>query len=630
MADPPIAPKAPDASVALNERRLESWGEIALYLKRDIRTAQRYERNDGLPVRRMRIGKGDQVYAFPSELDQWILNRQPKPEGKLKEAINTEENSPNSKEVDKIDILVRNTIAADPSTQSDPPDPAPKPVHWKWVAGAVVAAIILALAGFRFIPNPGFPDNRMSSKTFLFVRPFTSLGMDGDQVFVKGLRDETIVQLGKLDPTQLGVFGPTTSDEYGTLADQKLRDNLGADYVLEGSVRLANDQLRIDATLVSTKDGSQVWANSYTGSRQEVLKFQDEITNDVANKITSALPHLHERGRLTPGTANPEAYEAYRNGRVYWLDRDLGRSLASFEKALSKDPKYSPALAGLATTYLLLGETPNDVLAPDVAIPKARKAANEALAIDPNQADALCVLANIAQGYDHNLPEAERLFKEAIRVDPSNVTAHEWYGYFLAVINRMQDADKEISRALEIEPASPLLNTTAAELKYYQRDYDGAIKQANKTLDQYPGFFLARFWLGSAYREKKMYPLALKQFHLARAESNDLPCMVQAEGHALGMLGDREGAKSLLSQLQAAATSRYVPALYFAGIYEGLEDREKVFQWLDKAYEERNDRLPYLGVDPIADPLRGDSRFKKLMKKLGLPATLQDGSIPTH
>jgi len=630
MADTPIVPKALCASEPPNERRLESWGEIALYLKRDIRTAQRYERNEGLPVRRMRIGKGDQVYAFPSELDQWILNRQPKPEDKLRETINTEDNPPNGREVDQTDIVVPNTIALDHSTKSDTSDPEPKPVLWKWVAGVGCAAIILALAVFRLTSNPSLQNNRTNSKTLLFVRPFEVLGMEGDQVFVKGLRDETIVRLGKLDPTQLGVFGPSTSDEDGKLPVQKLRDILRADYVLEGSVRLAGEQLRIDATMISAKDGIQVWANSYTGSRLEILKFQDEITVDVANKITSALPQLHERGKLSAGTANPEAYEAYRNGRVYWLDRDLGRSLASFEKALSKDPRYSPALAGLATAYLLLGETPNDVMAPDVAIPKARKAANEALAIDPNQADALCVLANIAQGYDHNFPEAERLFKEAIQVDPSNVTAHEWYGYFLVVINRMQDADKEISRALEIEPASPLLNTTASELKYYQRDYDGAIKQANKTLDQYPGFFLARFWLGSAYREKKMYPLALKQFHLAREESNDLPCMVQAEGHALGMSGDREGAKNLLSQLQAAATSRYVPALYFAGIYEGLGDHDKVFQWLDKAYEERNDRLPYLGVDPIADPLRGDSRFKKLMKKLGLPATLQDGSISTH
>jgi TolB-like protein/tetratricopeptide (TPR) repeat protein len=631
MADTPIAPKARDASVAPSERRLESWGEIALYLKRDIRTAQRYEKNDGLPVRRMRIGKGDQVYAFPSELDQWIRDRQPKPEDDLKEANNAQDNPPNNKEAEKTDLVVPNTIAADPATNSDPPDLALSPVHWRWVAGVAGAAIILALAVFLFVPNPGLPNNRTNSKTLLFVRPFTSLGMEGDQrVFVEGLRDESIVQLSKLDPARLGVFGPSTSDEDGKLSIQKLRDILHADYVLEGSVRLAGEQLRIDATMISTKDGSQAWANSYTGLRQDVLKLQDEITRGVAKEISATLPPLHEHVVHSLTVTDSQADEAYREGRVYWLDRDLRRSLASYEKSLSKDPKYAPALAGIATAYLLLGETPNDVLPPDVAIPKARKAANEALAIDPKLADALCVLANIAQGYDHNLAESERLYKRAIEVDPSNVTAHEWYGYYLVVMNRMKEADQEIQRALEIEPASPLLNDSAAELKYYERDYDGAIKQAKKTLDEYPGFFLARFWLGSAYREKKMYPLAIEQFHIAREGSNDLPCMVQAEANVLGLSGDQKGATKLLSLLQTTAESKYVPALYFAGIYEGLGDREKVFQWLDKAYEERNDRLPYLGVDPIADPLRGDPRFKNLMQKVGLPVTLQNGNVPTH
>lgn len=632
MADTPIAPKPPlDAAAPPNERRLESWGEIALYLKRDIRTAQRYEKNDGLPVRRMRIGKGDQVYAFPSELDQWIRDRQPKPEDILKEANSSEDNSVNNEEAGKSDLVVPDPTVADPPIKSDPPEPTQRPVLWKWVAGVAAAIFVLAMAVFLLTPNRGLSTNRTSSKTLLFVRPFTSLGMEGDQrVFVEGLRDESIVQLSKLDPDRLGVFGPTTSDEDGKLSIQKLRDILRADYVLEGSVRLAGEQLRIDATVISTKDGSQVWANSYTGLRQDVLKLQDEITGGVAKEISATLPPLHENAVHSSTVADSKAAEAYREGRVYWLDRDLRRSLSSYEKSLSNNPNYAPALAGIAATYLLLGETPNDVLPPDVAIPKARKAANAALAIDLRLADALCVLANIAQGYDHNLAESERLYKRAIEVDPSNVTAHEWYGNYLVVMNRMNEADQEIQRALEIEPASPLLNDSAAELKYYQRDYDGAVKQAKKTLDEYPGFFLARFWLGSAYREKKMYPLAIEQFHMAREGSNDLPSMVQAEANVLGLSGDQQGAKKLLIQLQTAAKSKYVPALYFAGIYEGLGDNEKVFQWLDKAYEERNDRLPYLGVDPIADPLRGDPRFNNLMKKVGLPSTLQAANAVTH
>jgi tetratricopeptide (TPR) repeat protein len=154
------------------------------------------------------------------------------------------------------------------------------------------------------------------------------------------------------------------------------------------------------------------------------------------------------------------------------------------------------------------------------------------------------------------------------------------------------------------------------------------IAQAKKTLQDYPSFILAHFWLGSAYREKKMYPEAIEQFHLARQQSNDIPCMILAEGNALALSGNKAAARKALAQLQTMSQSRYVPALYFAGIYEGLGERDQTFHWLEQAYHEGNDRLPYLGVDPMADPLRTDPRFQDLMKKVGLPATVTAG-IPS-
>jgi TolB-like protein/Flp pilus assembly protein TadD len=627
MPDSPIAQG--NSLPPLNEPRLESWGEIALYLKRDIRTAQRWEKYFGLPVRRIKIGKQGQVYAFRSELEKWILERQPKPEdekvvpedepGDAEEANETNASNPTVRTVkDKDEVIA-------------PSPPKSEPHVWKWLAAGVGVLAILVFAAL--IIFPGSASNRFSrtGKILLFVRPFASLGSSDDQqLFVEGLTQETIVQIGKLDPAHLGVFGPSTSKECLNCSLQKLRESLAADYVLEGSVRLSDNRLRIDATLISTRDQNQVWANSYTGDQHDALKLQDKITSDVAKEIAGALPSFP--GHLIHGTtrADSEAYVAYSAGRVYWLDRDLHRSLAAYQKALGINPNYAPALAGLATNYLLLGETPNDVMPPDVAIPKARQAAEQALAIDPTLADALCVLANIAQGYDHKLPEAEQLFKKAIESDPSNVTAHEWYGNYLIVTNRTEEAEAEIKRALEIDPASPLLNTTYAELKYYQRNYDGVITQAKKTLQDYPGFILAHFWLGSAYREKRMFTEAIQEFHLARQESNDNPCMVLAEGNALGLSGNKAGARKALAELETMRGSRYVPALYFAGIYEGLGDREQAFHWLEEAYRERNDRLPYLGVDPMADPLRNDPRFQDLMKKVGLPAALAAGIPPAH
>jgi len=292
--------------------------------------------------------------------------------------------------------------------------------------------------------------------------------------------------------------------------------------------------------------------------------------------------------------------------------------MASFQRALQADPEYAPALAGYAMSVLLLGEAPNDAIPPSRALPDARQYAQKSLQQDPTVSDAYCVLANIAQGYDHDLTDAERLYKEAMRLDPRNVTALKWYGDYLFVSNRLREASQQIDKALDIDPFSPLLNTAKAEVKYYARDFDGAIAQARHTADQYPDFVLARFWLGAAYREKKMYPQAIEQFDEIRKRYPGNAALLMAYGHALGVSGDRQGSQNVLNELLSDAHTRYVPSVYIAALYVSLGDKEQAFQWLDRAYEEKSDRLVYLGVEPISDPLRNDPRFAKLMKKVGL------------
>src|SRR5208337_519345 len=167
------------------------------------------------------------------------------------------------------------------------------------------------------------------------------------------------------------------------------------------------------------------WTKSYTDLPSNVLKFQDQVSEDVAREIRTVIPSFaNELKRSPEAQVDPVVYEAAQAGRHYWLVRDIGLSLLEYQRALQRDPNYAPALAGLASTYLLMGESPNDVMLAAKTIPQAREAAQRALAIDPTLADADCVLAHIAMVYDHNLAEAERLFKKAIKEDPSNVTAH--------------------------------------------------------------------------------------------------------------------------------------------------------------------------------------------------------------
>jgi TolB-like protein/Tfp pilus assembly protein PilF len=601
MPGTPSAPGNPN-DPPNDERRLESWGEIASYLRRDIRTVQRWE-DYGLPVRRLVIGKTGQVYAYPSELDAWVRNRQPAPKN---DPAKSDPPAP------------RQVTPPDPRTTPEPPKPDPRPKSWRWQA-AVGGLVILIILGWVGLARDWFPDSVIVSqrKKLLFVRPFASLPPDADQqLFVKGLKDEMVTQLGRVDPEHLGVFAPTTSDAEGFKSISELRSLLHADYVLEGSVRRALGQLRIDVALISTKDGSQVWSKPYTGDAQNILKLQDDVTQDVSTQIRGTLPTSSDNAKRQ--SVDPRAYEAYLEGRVHWLDRDLARSKESYERALQIDPGYSRARAGLAMVFLVLGQSPNDALRPSQSVPLAREAAQAALQSDPKNSDAYCVLGNIAQSYDHDMPAAEAHFKKALDLDPTNVTAHEWYGYFLSVNRRFPEALRQTSSALEIDPASALLQNVQAEIFYYQREFDASINQELKTLERSPTFLYSRIWLASAYREKKMYKQALEQFDLARKQSNNSPALLGLYAHALAVSGDPSSAKSVLNEMTQVSSSAYVPALYFAAVYTGLGDKDRTFEQLQKAYAEQNDRLVYLAVDPIADSLRNDPRFQDLMKRSGL------------
>jgi tetratricopeptide (TPR) repeat protein len=265
-----------------------------------------------------------------------------------------------------------------------------------------------------------------------------------------------------------------------------------------------------------------------------------------------------------------------------------------------------------------LGQVPYDDLSPTEAKPKAREAAKRALELDPQLAEAHAVLANVAFSYDWDFEKAEQEFQRALALGPNDPIPHIWYGHFCIVRNRLSQALEENSHTLELDPVSPLFNTVRAEIEYNSRNNDAAIAQASRSIEQYPTYPLAYIWLGSAYREKKMYPQALEQFSKGRQLTGDRPVMIALYGHTLAVSGDAAGARKALAELQHLAQSRYVSSIYFAAIYTGLGEKSAALDWLERAYKERNDRLVYLSVDPIADPLRSDPRFKQLLQKIGI------------
>ncbi len=594
-----------------NEARLESWGEIAGYLRRDIRTVQRWERSLGLPVRRLQIGKLSSIYAYRSELDRWYAERQPADEA-IAKLQDQDKDAAETVEETQEGII-----------HSDPDDkPSGSWRSWRVIVLAASAVIFSTATGIHFYPffirahEPLDPVSTAGpGKLRLFVRPFANHSGDPSQTqFISGLDDEIIAQLGRVDPTHLGVIAPTSSELLGSKSIEELGKLLHVQYVLEGSCRRNGSQVRINVELIQVSDQTHLWADSYNGDLSDISGVQDKVAAAVATQIHVALPETP----TNPPRIKPAAYDAYIKGRAAWARRDLRESIDAYERSLGDDPTYAPAYAGLASAYLLYGSVPNDGMQPMEATPKARAAAEHALKLDPSIAEAHCVLANIAMSYDWDFATAEREYQRAIALNPNYATAHEWFAHYLIVRNRLPEAQTEMSYALDLDPFSPLLNTARAETYYYARDYDAAISQAQRTLEQHPNFILARFWLASAYREKKMYALATAEFQRINKESQGAPAMLMSYGHALAVSGDASGARKTLSELEQLARKHYVPALYFAAVYTGLGKNKEAIAWLYKAYAEHDDRLIYNDVEPMADPLRSEPQFQDLLNNMGL------------
>ncbi|HEV2195023.1 MAG TPA: tetratricopeptide repeat protein [Candidatus Acidoferrum sp.] len=601
----------------LHDRRLDSWKEIADYLDREVRTVQRWEKTEGLPVHRHEHQKKSTVYAYTSELDDWRKNRQPKDDPEADAAFVPE---PDLADDGALPSIENSHGTASPGTSTEENAPSNK-LLGRWLGVVALGASLVALLSITFwTMRHAAP--RASAKVRLVVIPFSNLSGDSKQdYFSAGLTDEMITRLGNLDPQHLGVIAAASSNALAGKPIAEVGRALDVQYALEGSVRRDANRVRIDVQLIQVSDQTQLWTDRYDRDFNDILGVQEEVAAAVADKTRLALnpPGSKGGGAVAKRAVNPEAYDAYLRGRFYWTNRgDLHKSIEAYQQAIQRDPQYSLAYAGLASSYALLGQVPYDDLAPSDAKPKAREAAKRALELDPDLAEAHAVLGNVAFSYDWNFELAEREFQRAIALAPNDPIPHIWYGHFCIVRNRLPQALEENSHTLELDPVSPLFNTVRAEIEYNSRNYDAAIAQARRSIEQYPTYPLAYIWLGSAYREKKMYAEALEQFSKGRQLTGDRPVMIGLYGHALALSGDTAGARNALADLEHLAHSRYVSPLYFAMIHLGLGENNQALDWLDRAYRERTDRLVYLGAEPMADPLRSNPRFTQLLHKIGI------------
>jgi TolB-like protein/Tfp pilus assembly protein PilF len=594
-------------SVRSLEDRLDSWKEIAVYLDRDVTTVQRWEKREGMPVHRHQHDRMGSVYAFRSELDTWVESRRLRLEDEEKE---------------------RKAERPLDAEGNHGPSGTPLARRWSaksWRALAVALGIVLIAASVGYVrwsrwPNPSRqPRGRM----MLAVLPFQNLTGDiGQEYFSDGMTEEMITQLSNLDPEHLGVIARTSVMHYknGQAPLDQIGRELGAHYVLEGSVRRDSDKVRITAQLVQMKDQSHLWSRTYDREVSHLLSLQGEIARQIADEIQFT---LGDRASSEPGHASPsypatyEAYDLYLRGQYFWNKRTVEgfqQAIAYFEKAIAKDPNYARAYAGLADSYALLG---GYSMAPQLDfMQKARAAALRALELDDKLPEAHTALAFIVQKYEWDWLRAEKEFRRAIELNPNYVTAHHWYAEHLTYRGHFDEAFAESERARQLDPLSLIIAADNGAILYYSRQYDGAIEKWRAVLAMDPASSRAHL-VRNAYVEKGRIADALADVENYHAV-DDTPWRWSSLAYIYGRSGQRVQALRALRKLEQINRYQAMDSAAILWAHIGLGDKDQAFVWLERAYTEHSNTLMTLKVEPGYDSLRSDPRFQDLMRRVGL------------
>lgn len=452
------------------------------------------------------------------------------------------------------------------------------------------------------------------------VLPFVNVGGDArDEYFSDGMTDELVAALGRIKGLRVAGHSSAFAFKGKGGGAREIGTRLRVAAVLEGSIRRTGPMLRVTAQLVKVSDGLTLWSETYERRTKDLFKVQDELARAIVAALQVELDADHDEPLVQRPTRDLQAYDLYLKGRYVWNQRtaaSLAQAARYFEAAVARDPRFAQAHAGLADTYLLLPRYGS--IAPAEAWPKARAAAEEALALDSGLAEAHATLAFGKMMYERDGDGAEQGFRRALALNPSYATGHQWYGDYLVGRGDAEDGSRELRRALELDPLSPVIGSELGWSLYVQRRYDEAIEQLRQTLQLNPDFALAHFWLGVSLLGKGMEPDAMRELQRGVDLGGRNPEDVATLGYALATAGDRRAANRLLTELQERSRREFIAPSSFAIIYAGLLDRGNAYAWLNRAIDERDTRLVDLLMDPRFDRLRSEPRFARLMMRMGM------------
>jgi DNA-binding winged helix-turn-helix (wHTH) protein/TolB-like protein/cytochrome c-type biogenesis protein CcmH/NrfG len=513
--------------------------------------------------------------------------------------------------------------AVDGSSEREPEIPANS--HPRLTLSILFVCVMLAgltATGYYFRPTrTGLPSGSPAAITSIAVLPFRPLVAEGrDASLELGMADSLIMKLGNLRQITVRPLSAVRGYTDLTLDAVKAGEALRVESVLDGHIQRVQDRIRVTVSLRSVRDGRQLWADQFDEQWTNIFAAQDRVSQRVAAALALTLTGEEQRQLTRRYTDNPEAYAAYVRGRYFWntgTAEGYRKAVEDFQRAINLDRGYSLAFAGLADAYNLLGSY-GEMPMRD-AHQKARAAAEKAVELDDEVAEAHTSLAAMLASYDWEWAEAEKHFLRAIELKPRYATAHEWYSEYLSSMGRHPEAIRAARQAVDIDPVSLRAHSHVGLALYRARQYDAAVAQFQETLHLDQDFADAHVMRGVTLVQTGKHSEAISAFHRAAALTANSPEILGLLGYAHGLAGMKREAQDILNELDSVARqNRYVSSFSRATIHIGLGETDLAFKWLERAYQERLWYLTLLAVDPLFDRLRADPRYTDLLRRMNL------------
>ena len=514
-----------------------------------------------------------------------------------------------------------------PSVAADPPAaPVAAPARSRIGLALLAVAAVAGIVAWGVAGREGPP-----SALRLAVLPFENLSGDPARDYLAdGLTEETIASLGQVDPERLGVVGRTSVMAYqgSTKSLAEIGRELGADYLVESSIRAESDLLRITAKLIRVRDQVQVWSQLYNREPTSMLGLQQELSAGIAEQIRFRLSPERAEALTRREPRNAAAYDLYLRGLTFARQRTSAtnqQAIEHYKRATQLDPDYALAWSALGEIY---ATSPVNGDVPPLAVtPDALEATRRAVSVAPGLAEV-----QFAVGYANwilkwDWPAAEAALRRAIDLDRRNERAHTVLGHVLSQMGRHAEALAATRRARELDPLSALTYAMSSQVAFQARDYAAAFDHASQAVALDQQFWIGHIMRGQALEQSGQYGPALEALAIAARFSGNNSKAVGLRGYVLGKAGRRQEARQVLEELEALSRKRFVPPFAMALVHAGLGERDKVFEWLDRAFDAHDIHLMYLTVNPKWDAYRADPRFEALLSRCGFTGPVKAETV---